>query len=697
MADVSAWSTTASSNNSVSPDGFPENMAPSGVNDSAREVMAAVARWYSAARTVATLSALQALAAPSEAAILGMQGRIAAGDGGEGQFRWDASNLSTEVAVDEVTSGQGDGGIYVAPSSDRTGASGAWVRITTPGEMFPVQWWGAAVDGSTDDTTAVVSAIESVATNQGGGTVTISGGVCLCNTTSNAASSGLARIIPLIYDDTYLHIAEGATLKTTANARLITVGGTPDLGDVNDLTVYDLSGSYTSGDQALTLATASEASNFSAGDWLYIRTGQLDTDGIDNPDAEYVRVQSVSSGTITLEWPLEKDYAQENYPTGHSSAGSPAPYGVTNATSVVRERLGVFGRGTIENISHDVPLIHGNQLMQFYLGGGLTLNTAGVGLSMGATDSLFEDYVMYGRLTSDKMRCVVIDHGNTRTTFRNIRGFSRGIAQCQIEAAATCRVENVMLFSSNEDAINETPVNCRSRAKNVRIDGLEIVGGPASGSAFLWQGDSDFGECEGLFLDGLRVRGDGSRRVSLNGDDAFLGIVETDELVVDNDKVAAGEIDLGRFRLELPVASFSAVAGTPDLEPQASRYAGWTFLQGADESVSAQFRAPRGSKRIAVLLSWFNRDAAGSGNVRWRASLRGIAAGEDVAVGGTAAASTVAATANTNLTQTVLAISSDVLADGDLVTLAIEREGTNAADTLTDDVALIGVSVWRSD
>ena len=46
MSDISAWSTTAASNNSASPDGFPEGMAPSGTNDSAREVMAAVRAWY---------------------------------------------------------------------------------------------------------------------------------------------------------------------------------------------------------------------------------------------------------------------------------------------------------------------------------------------------------------------------------------------------------------------------------------------------------------------------------------------------------------------------------------------------------------------------------------------------------------------------------------------------------------------------
>ena len=40
MASVATWSTTAGNNNSASPDGFPEGMAPSGLNDGMREIMA---------------------------------------------------------------------------------------------------------------------------------------------------------------------------------------------------------------------------------------------------------------------------------------------------------------------------------------------------------------------------------------------------------------------------------------------------------------------------------------------------------------------------------------------------------------------------------------------------------------------------------------------------------------------------------
>jgi len=44
--NISQWSTSAASNNSAPPNGFPEGQAPSTLNDAARELMAAVSRWY---------------------------------------------------------------------------------------------------------------------------------------------------------------------------------------------------------------------------------------------------------------------------------------------------------------------------------------------------------------------------------------------------------------------------------------------------------------------------------------------------------------------------------------------------------------------------------------------------------------------------------------------------------------------------
>ncbi len=46
MSDIKDWSNTAASNNATPPDGFPEGMNPSDVNNAAREVMAAVRRQH---------------------------------------------------------------------------------------------------------------------------------------------------------------------------------------------------------------------------------------------------------------------------------------------------------------------------------------------------------------------------------------------------------------------------------------------------------------------------------------------------------------------------------------------------------------------------------------------------------------------------------------------------------------------------
>lgn len=46
MSNISSWTTSAASNNASPPDGAPEGMQPSAVNDVIRENMGAVRRWY---------------------------------------------------------------------------------------------------------------------------------------------------------------------------------------------------------------------------------------------------------------------------------------------------------------------------------------------------------------------------------------------------------------------------------------------------------------------------------------------------------------------------------------------------------------------------------------------------------------------------------------------------------------------------
>jgi len=74
--------------------------------------------------------------------------------GRQGWFQWNTSNLSARVSVDTQQ------GLYVAPASVPSGASGAWVRIFP--DDWNVEWWGALHDGSTSDTVAVQGALNTL-------------------------------------------------------------------------------------------------------------------------------------------------------------------------------------------------------------------------------------------------------------------------------------------------------------------------------------------------------------------------------------------------------------------------------------------------------------------------------------------------------------------------------------------------------
>lgn len=107
---------------------------------------------------VSSIAALQSL--PAHNATASFEGYI---------FAWNAANLSAQIAVDTQM------GIYVPPTSDPTGASGAWVRQFTTN--IEASWFGVA-DGSTVDAAiacavAVTSQFFSTALSVRGGTFTL--------------------------------------------------------------------------------------------------------------------------------------------------------------------------------------------------------------------------------------------------------------------------------------------------------------------------------------------------------------------------------------------------------------------------------------------------------------------------------------------------------------------------------------------
>lgn len=222
--------------------------------------------------------------------------------------------------------------------------------------------FGAACDLVTDDTVPMRNCI-AAAEAAGGGDIVVPYPGMLGNTVTASA-------VPTIWQINGSHIAlrseRGAMLKTTASAALIKFNGGKT--GVNQLaTIYTMNAAVKGADY-IELSTSGHAMNFVAGDWVFIRTGQvLDVSGGTHPDAEINQVRAIDGAKLYLRWPLAKPYALEHVDTvGEKTygsivggGGSAVPIGVANATSVMTEDVRIEGI-TFYSRSGQSAIVNGN-------------------------------------------------------------------------------------------------------------------------------------------------------------------------------------------------------------------------------------------------------------------------------------------------------------------------------------------------
>lgn len=120
--------------------------ADAAVRPTPEEIQAAVAAAGVGAMTFAATRAELAALPPAthKSAVLGEGKR-------RGGFVFDSANHAAHVAADPLQ------GLFVAPPSDPSGASGAWVRLFDG--PLNVQWFGAVADNATDAAPAILAAI----------------------------------------------------------------------------------------------------------------------------------------------------------------------------------------------------------------------------------------------------------------------------------------------------------------------------------------------------------------------------------------------------------------------------------------------------------------------------------------------------------------------------------------------------------
>ncbi|WP_414462964.1 hypothetical protein [Hyphomicrobium sp. DY-1] len=168
--------------------------------------------------SVASRNALAAMALPAAAVLVFVDE-----PGCEGWFKWSASNHINDVAADARQ------GVFVAPSSDTTGASGAWVRVF---EHLYASYFG--VQGNSVSVAATVSIASGSAALTAVGAAFTAADVGKRILVPGAGASGatLVTTISAFADATHVTLAANAGTTLSSVAKTVSYA-TDDLAALN--------------------------------------------------------------------------------------------------------------------------------------------------------------------------------------------------------------------------------------------------------------------------------------------------------------------------------------------------------------------------------------------------------------------------------------------------------------------------------
>ncbi|WP_428668019.1 hypothetical protein [Reyranella sp.] len=174
-----------------------------------------------AAVAVATVTILKTRAIPANGTVASTRGRLAAGDGGRGDWMFSTADCSALVARDPLN------GLSAAPASAPTGASGAWLRQYSG--RAKTCWWG--------DTMAAIRAC-SVALGPNAQYIEVTPATYTSTTVGTPVISATnqdfdvdyskAKIVPVEGGDTFIQVVgdfEGEATVTAINGNVLTLSG----------------------------------------------------------------------------------------------------------------------------------------------------------------------------------------------------------------------------------------------------------------------------------------------------------------------------------------------------------------------------------------------------------------------------------------------------------------------------------------
>jgi len=224
MADLSQsnWSETDANNNSASPDGAPEGMAPSGVNDTIRALMGALKRfWNRLNGTVITSGADTVTAAFGAAA-------ASYNTGERHLLKFGATNSITTPTLNLNSLGaknikDGSGNAFVVTGEQQSGQYGEFLYDGTNMRLLTLPWRAGTF------TPTLSPGSGSITTQSGSGSyfrygpmVWMVGGVTVTNAGTSAGSLNVTGLPYTVWNDTS---AQGAVTIQATGFNLDTVSG----------------------------------------------------------------------------------------------------------------------------------------------------------------------------------------------------------------------------------------------------------------------------------------------------------------------------------------------------------------------------------------------------------------------------------------------------------------------------------------
>ncbi len=154
-----------------------------------------------------------------------------------------------------------------------------------------------------------------------------------------------------------------------------------------------------------------------------------------------------------------------------------------------------------------------------------------------------------------------------------------------------------------------------------------------------------------------------------------------------------------RTEVFVPASAMSAITGAPSLGVLAVRHPVWLMDPATTENVAGGWNVPSGWASVVVDLLWSKPGVGAAGDVRWQVVLDHADDLGSLAVTGPFKAQTAATPDQNALRRTRLGSGSggDVFAvtPGGYTNVRVQRLGADAADTFTEDVALLGARIVR--